>query len=95
MLGAGRAAGQGLLLADAIYGTLTDCPSLRDELSRDAAHRWLLEQALKQFAGKVEPVEPTSARLGTLRIHLAQFALLPGLGFKMGELIRQGRAALS
>ena len=30
MLGAGRAAGQGLLLADAIYGTLTDCPSLRD-----------------------------------------------------------------
>ena len=95
MLGAGRAAGQGLLLADAIYGTLTDCPSLRDELSRDAAHRWLLEQALKQFAGKVEPVEPTSARLGTLRIHLAQFALLPGLGFKMGELIRQGRAALT
>jgi hypothetical protein len=95
MLGAGRAADQGLLLADAIYGTLNDCPSLRDELSCDPAHRWLLEQALKQLAGKPEPVEPTSARLGTLRIHLAQFALLPGLRFKIGELIRQARAALS
>lgn len=93
-LGAGRAAAQALLLADAIYGTLGDASDLREQLLRDPASRWLLSQALEQLAGRPDPVEPTSRPLGTLRMHLTQLALLPGLRFKAREFARQARAAL-
>jgi len=90
-LGAGRTAAQALLLADVLYGSLTDCRSLGDELRREPANRWLVNKALQQIA---RPIEPTSRALGTLRIHLTQFGMLPGVGFKIGELVRQARAAL-
>lgn len=90
-LGAGRASAQALLLADALYGSLAPCRSLRDELSRERTNRLLLNQALKQIA---RSFEPTSRLFGTLRIHLVQFGLLPGIGFKLEELVRQARAAL-
>jgi len=94
-LGAGRSAAQALLLADQIYDSLRRCPKLREELARDPASRWLVNQALHQLTGNAEPVEPTSGRLGTWRIHLAQLALMPGGKFKIGELVRQLRAVFA
>ncbi len=92
-LGAGRAAGQALLLADGLYETLAQCPDLRDSLASDGCTRWLYQAARRQLAGRPEPVEPTARPGGTLRIHLTQFLLLPGVAFKASELIRQARAA--
>ena len=93
-LGAGRAAAHALLLADRLYGSLADCPGLKRSLAADSRSRWLYRQALRQRAGKNEPVEPTSVPGGTLRIHLTQFFLLPGISFKASEAVRQARAAL-
>jgi hypothetical protein len=93
-LGAGRAAAQALLLADRLYDSLDDCPDLKRSLTADSRSRWLYRQALRQLAGRDEPVEPTAQRGGTLRIHLTQFLLLPGLRFKASEAVRQARAAL-
>lgn len=92
-LGAGRAAGQALLLADSLYSTLDSCPALREVISADSRTRWLFRLALSQLAGQPEPVEPTARRGGTLRIHFSQFFLLPGAAFKAAEFIRQARAA--
>ena len=93
-LGAGRAAAQALLLADRLFDSLRDCPDLRTSLSADRRSGWLYRQAMRQLAGRPEPVEPTARPGGTLRIHLTQFLLLPGLGFKTSELVRQARAAI-
>lgn len=92
-LGAGRSAGQALLLADTLFGTLNGCRDLRDSLNADPWTRWLYRSALRQLAGAPEPVEPTARPGGTLRIHLNQFLLLPGMTFKASEFIRQARAA--
>lgn len=89
-LGAARAAGQALLLADALFGTLDGSP-LRAELSNDRGNVWLASAALKQLARNTDPVEPTGRRLGTWRIHATQLLLRPGLRFKAGELARQLR----
>ena len=94
-LGAGRAAAQALLLADRLYGTLAKLSSLRERLERNGANRWLMRAAMKQLAGKVEPVEPTATMFGTAAIHYSQFLLLPGPAFKLSELVRQLRAALA
>ena len=93
-LGAGRAAAQALLLADTLYGSLEACPDLKRGLAADARSRWLYRQALRQLAGRDEPVEPTARPGGTLRIHFTHFFLLPGTGFKASEAVRQLRAAL-
>jgi hypothetical protein len=95
-LGAARAAAQALLLADRLFfGTLDGAPNLRRELCKDRASRWLANTALRQLAGRKEPVEPTSSAGGTVAIHLTQFLLLPGLRFKASELVRQVRSALA
>jgi hypothetical protein len=86
-LRAGRAAGQALLLADALFGTLEQAPDLRDELRSDRATRWLYLAALRLVTG--EPREPTETRWGTLTIHWTQFLLLPGAVYKLTELKRQ------
>ena len=83
-LGAGRAAGQALLLADRLFGTLEALPELRRRLSRDRATRLLFEIALRLVTGP--PIEPTHRRLGTVPIHRTQFLLLPGLAYKVSEL---------
>lgn len=90
-LGAGRAAGQALLLAHALFQSLEQNSRLRETLELDAANRWLRNSALRQLAIGTEPSEPTEQFLGTANIHLTQFALLPGLGFKLSELARQAR----
>jgi len=92
VLGAGRAAGQALLLADKLYGTLEENAPLKDVLNRDATTRWLCSSALKLLAGRDEPVEPTSRLMGTFMIHLTQFGLHRGWRFKTTEFGRQWRA---
>lgn len=91
-LGAGRAAGQALLVADALFASLADSPSLHTELCDDRATRVLVRAALAQLRGTREP---TAHFGGTLRIHWTQFLLLPGPRFKLGELARQARAAVA
>jgi len=86
-LGAGRAAGQALLLADALFGTLARAVELRNALTRDRATRTLFSTALALVAG--EPVEPTEKAGGTLPMHWTQFLLMPGLSYKLAELRRQ------
>lgn len=88
-LGAGRAAGQALLLADELFGTLTEAPNLQTKLDRDLATSRLFRTALSMLTRN--PAEPTSQRWGTLPIHSTQLLLLPGLGFKLSEVARQAR----
>ena len=64
-------------------------PELKSELQSDAANRWLFRSALDLMAGRHVAVELHERRLGTLPIHLMQFALLPGWRFKLSELARQ------
>jgi hypothetical protein len=93
-LGACRSAGQALLLADALYGTL-EGTGLRESLARGRATATLASAALRQLTGRAEPIEPTSVTLGTWRIHWTQFLLCPGAGFKLREFSRQLQHAIS
>ena len=88
-LGAGRAPGQALLLADRLFGTLEGAPALRAEVVSDPATRRLERASLRLLLSG--PSEPTDRLLGTLPIHLTQFDLLPGLGYKLSELTGQVR----
>lgn len=82
-LGAGRAAGQALLLAHELFGTLQNSPALRDELRRDRVTVRLFRTAQRLLSVDAEPTE----RLwGTVPIHRSQFALRPGLSYKLMEL---------
>jgi hypothetical protein len=92
-LGAGRAAGQALLLADSLFETLQSVPHLRSELMSDRATRSLYRAALRLVTGA--PREPTTTPGGTLTIHWTQFLLLPGLGYKLSELKRQAGRLLA
>ncbi|HYD38273.1 MAG TPA: nucleotidyltransferase family protein, partial [Allosphingosinicella sp.] len=87
-LGAGRAAGQALLLCERLFATPLP-PALAAELAADRTNRWLLAVALRKLAGRTLATELHDTRFGTVSIHLMQLALLPGLGFKLGELGRQ------
>lgn len=88
-LGAGRAAGQALLLADELFGTLAGYPDLRAKLDRDPAASRLFRTALGLLTQNL--AEPTSQRWGTLPIHSTQLLLLPGVGYKLSEMARQAR----
>jgi hypothetical protein len=93
-LGAGRAAGQALLLADALFGTLQEAPELKQELASDRSVLALYRTALRLLSR--EPKEPTEEVLGTLPIRLSQFRLIPGLAYKWAELTDQfGRVLTS
>jgi hypothetical protein len=92
-LGAGRAAGQALLLADALFGVLEPNPALRDELIRNRSTLRLYRAALRLLTG--EPREPTARRWGTMTIHWTQFLLLPGPDYKLSELSRQAKRLLA
>jgi hypothetical protein len=92
-LGAGRAPAQALLVADALFASLAD-DQLRAELRREPAARLLCRAALEQLAGRSEPVEPTASMFGTAKIHWTQLFLLPGIGFKLSEAVRQGCSAI-
>jgi hypothetical protein len=94
-LGAGRAPAQALLLADMLYGSLNRAEALKARLETDRRAQWLARIALGQVAGRAEPVEPTSRPLGTAAIHYSQLLMLPGLGFKLSETMRQARAVFA
>lgn len=92
-LGAARAAGQALLLADKLFDVLQAVPSLRKRLASDRSTRVLSDAALRTMTAGT--VEPTERPLGTLAIHGTQFLLRPGLGFKLSELRRQTASLLN
>jgi hypothetical protein len=91
-LGAGRAAGQALLLADRLFETLQPVPALREQLESDRVTRQLCRAALRTMTGGTS--DPTDRSLGTLAIHWTQFLLQPGLGYKYSELRRQGASLI-
>ncbi|HEX6661067.1 MAG TPA: nucleotidyltransferase family protein [Sphingomicrobium sp.] len=84
-LGAARAAGQALAIANELFDT--PLPNV----TMDRATRELAAAALRQLE---TCAEPTGQPLGTWRIHWTQLLLKPGLGFKAGEIVRQARSAL-
>lgn len=88
-LGAGRTAGQALLLAAWLFQIELGPSALR--LDRGFT-RWLAQAALDEL---LDPREPTERRLGTVRIHLTQLTLQPGLRFTASELVRQARDLVS
>jgi hypothetical protein len=89
-LGAGRAAGQALLLAHRLFQIALG-KALEGQLSSAAANRLLTGIAERQLSTLREPTE---ALLGTATIHLSQLLLLPGWGFKLSETARQVRGIL-
>ena len=87
-LGAGRSAGQGLLLADRLFGSLSQNAAFRGELGCDRVTRLLTKLAMAFLTRS--PSEPTERVLGTLPLHLAAFLLMPGWRYKLSELSGQG-----
>ncbi len=93
-LGAGRAAGQALLLAHLLFETPIGA-ALKQRLGDDRGTRWLVRIALSQMAGRADLKETTDVRFGTLTIHLTQLLLARGwtatvkeASRKTGEVIR-------
>jgi hypothetical protein len=86
-LGAARSAGQALLLADRLFGTLRLAPGLRKRLEQDRTTRRLARAAFRMLAS--EGGEPTERPIGTLKIHYLELLVVPGLGFKISEIARQ------
>lgn len=80
---AGRASAQALLLAARLFGT-TLPPALVNRLDT-RTNRWLARVALREMLRG----EPTERLLGTRIIHLTQFFLMDGSGYKMAEFKRQ------
>ena len=91
-LGAGRAAGQALLLADTLFDILQPDLQLREQLASDRSTQQLCRAALRMLTEGT--AEPTARPLGTLTIHWTQFLLKPGLDYKFSELWRQGNSLL-
>ena len=89
-LGAGRAPAQALILADRLFRSL-EGTDLRSQLESDARSRWLADSAYGALNGRRASTEPTARPFGTVAIHLTQFALMPGLPFKLSESLRQAR----
>lgn len=91
-LGAGRAAGQALLLADALFDALRLVPTLREQLASDRANRLLCRAALRMLTERSR--DPTEQPLGTLAIHWTQFLIQPGFGYQASEFLRQAGGLL-
>ena len=90
-LGAGRAAGQALLLAERLYRTRLSGPLLA-ALRRDRATAWLADAAMAELT---DIREPTGRRLGTTMIHASQLLLQPGLRPLLSEFGRQAADVLN
>lgn len=84
-LGAGRAAAQALALIDDLFAAGLD-HRFRSKLAADPVNRWLARTAMGEINSLAEPTERP---LGTLMIHLTQFAMMPGARFAMSEARRQ------
>ena len=86
-LGAARAFGQALLVANELFDVLTPNPGLCKRLTGDRATSTLYRQAMAMMTNGYS--EPTDRLMGTLTIHWTQFLLRPGPSFKLTELWRQ------
>lgn len=89
-LGAGRAAGQALLLAELLYN-IDLGEALKRQLTDDRAVRWLCQIAVREMTARDNLKEPTEVRFGTVMIHFSQLLLFPGVRGKWLELRRQLR----
>jgi len=87
-LGAGRAAGQALLLAESLF-ELQIGERLHRQLSADRGNKMLAWAALRQMNTCGGAIELDDILLGTALIHLSQLWLLPGTRFKLSEVRRQ------
>ena len=85
-LDAGRASGQALLVAHALFGSLAGHSGLLEHLQNNPAILRLSRVALSLLDRA--PAEPTERFLGTLPIHLSQFAIRPGAAYKISQ-VRQ------
>lgn len=92
VLGAGRAAGQSLLLARELF-EIDIGTDLERRLTSDFVVRWLVRIALHQMAGRKDLKEPTELRLGTVMIHFSHLLLAPRWSTKGRELWRKSREA--
>ncbi len=86
-LGAGRSAGQSLLLADLLFGALKHNLALAERLRGDAITKLLFRTAVRMLLRG--PVEPTETPFGTFLIHSSQLLLLPGARYTGSEFARQ------
>ncbi|WP_324808156.1 nucleotidyltransferase family protein [Sphingomonas sp. LY29] len=84
-LGAGRASGQALLLADRL-GLLDLSNTLRDTISRDRITQWLAKLAEREL---LDIREPTEVTLGTLPIRGSQLLMHKGMSTALREGYRQ------
>ena len=85
-LGAGRTAGQALILAHRLFETPIG-NALRRQLEADRTTRWLVRIAL----GRMRRDDPTEVRFGTLMIHASHLLLARGWPDKWRELRRKAR----
>jgi hypothetical protein len=86
-LGAGRSAGQALLLSSILFG-LDLPPKLRTELEGDLAMRLLVRVAIRNATLGGLGRELDEMILGTARIHLSYLLLERGARFKLRQLRR-------
>lgn len=93
-LGAGRAAGQALLLASRLFD-ISIGEALEHRLSADRATRWLVSIALGQMAGRADLKEPTEIMFGTLGLHASHLLFAPGWKEKGLEFRRKLSVLLS
>ena len=87
-LGAGRAPAQALFLAHWLFAVPVSA-ALAQRLN-SWSNNWLARSALRDML----QAEPNERLLGTRNIHLTQFFLLAGAGYKLSELKRQVRHAI-
>lgn len=87
-IGAGRAAGQALLLGERLFA-IGLSNSLGAMLRGDRAVRWLADIGDAQLAGRRDLKEPTERHFGTASIHGSQLLLRPGWRPLLSELARQ------
>lgn len=92
-VGAGRAAGQALLLADALFQSLDASPELQRQLRAEPALSRSFRRALKLI--KQGPPEPTERLLGTWPLHVNQLLLQPGVHLKLAHLTQQAAQILT
>ncbi len=92
-IGAGRAAGQALLLADRLFATLSGDPALSDQLRRERVTHLLAETAFSLLSRN--PSEPTEHFLGTMPMHLTPFLLRGDWRYKLSEFSGQSARLLN
>ena len=81
------------MLAHRLFSLLGADPQLVGELESDRGICAPVGLALKLI--QRAPAEPTELFLGTLPIHRSQFAMLPGIGYKLEEVRRRVAQSLS